>query len=622
MSINKWLTDKASEDASYRAGKGVVFGCDLSQLTLSEKGDSPFSNVPTFIVDVLYYLQVAGAQIKKLFSHYVDPTEVGALRVSVEAGRADFFRNATNPKLLANLLTQFLRELPVPVISNFGIIVCAEMDDIQYRKSCLRSFVYSLPFHHRTTLHALISFFRAIGTHHAINETTAHDLASIFGPVLINKPNADLMFMNETVRVVELLMDDVHVSLFEDKDDIAVYIMKRGLQVVKFITMDNLILKLADCYYGEYEDPDFVDIVVTTHTSYITKTEDLISKLIALYDTKQGTQIWKQKLRLRILAVLSYLVPLLSTTLSPRQGTREPPAMIARFYSRYYKSSAPKEELIMLDQIVRIKLTPSPQLDLQTNPKKIKAKYQPLDLATQDVACQIAIVDLKYFKAVPLDEFMAKNFAKAEKSPHFQAMVQLFNRWSSWVGTEVFSCAEIHARASAIEKIISVAEYLRHLQDFHGAYAITAGLGHYTIARLHMTLEKVSKRAKHTLAALQELFNSESNHKNYRDVLQHAKPPYVPYLGLYSKDLFVVEENLGPNVIESTSMLNFEKVRSVYAVLKAVKHLQTFTYAFPEVPALVKLMLEKPLLTEDEMDNKSREFEPRRARSTTASGPS
>ena len=85
--------------------------------------------------------------------------------------------------------------------------------------------------------------------------------------------------------------------------------------------------------------------------------------------------------------------------------------------------------------------------------------------------------------------------------------------------------------------------------------------------------------------------------------------------------MFVVEENLGPNVMPETEMLNFEKMRSVYGILKAVKHLQTFSYSFPEVPALVKLMLEKPLLTEDEMDEKSKEFEPRRARSTTVPPP-
>ena len=48
--------------------------------------------------------------------------------------------------------------------------------------------------------------YRVIGTHQSVNETSVHDLASIFGPVLINRPNADLMYIAESVRVLEHLM--------------------------------------------------------------------------------------------------------------------------------------------------------------------------------------------------------------------------------------------------------------------------------------------------------------------------------------------------------------------------------------------------------------------------------
>jgi len=236
-----------------------------------------------------------------------------------------------------------------------------------------------------------------------------------------------------------------------------------------------------------------------------------------------------------------------------------------------------------------------------------------MDLTPQDVACQIAVIDLCYFKTLTLSELMAKNFSKPDKSPNFQFMVQLFNRWSSWVGTEIFACADIHHRVDVIEKIIDIAWFLRELRDFHGAYALTAGLGHYTIARLNITFEKVSKKSKTTLAALQDVFKADQNHKNYRDELQRSRPPLVPYLGLFGKDLFVVEENLGPNVLEN-GMVNFEKMRSVYSVLKTVKNWQSFTYPVEEVKAVADILLNKTLLTDDEMDEKSREFEPRKPR--------
>lgn len=40
--------------------KGVTFGKDLDQLPFTEKGDSSLS-VPTFVSDVLAYLQSAGS---------------------------------------------------------------------------------------------------------------------------------------------------------------------------------------------------------------------------------------------------------------------------------------------------------------------------------------------------------------------------------------------------------------------------------------------------------------------------------------------------------------------------------------------------------------------------------
>ncbi len=72
------------------------------------------------------------------------------------------------------------------------------------------------------TLNALVSFFRYIlfGSitclsnvccriliaNGNVNESTAHYLASVFGPILINKPQADIMYMADSVKIVELLI--------------------------------------------------------------------------------------------------------------------------------------------------------------------------------------------------------------------------------------------------------------------------------------------------------------------------------------------------------------------------------------------------------------------------------
>ncbi len=52
-----------------------------------------------------------------------------------------------------------------------------------------------------------------------------------------------------------------------------------------------------------------------------------------------------------------------------------------------------------------------------------------------------------------------------------------------------------------------------------------------------------------------------------------------------------MEENLGSNILPNTGMVNFEKMRAVFTALRAVKYFQSYSYIFPEVPALIKLIL-------------------------------
>ena len=49
------------------------------------------------------------------------------------------------------------------------------------------------------------------------------------------------------------------------------------------VSIKQAVVKFVSLLSEEFEDPDFVDIVVTTHKLYIMKTEELVSKLIAMY---------------------------------------------------------------------------------------------------------------------------------------------------------------------------------------------------------------------------------------------------------------------------------------------------------------------------------------------------
>jgi len=59
-------------------------------------------------------------------------------------------------------------------------------------------------------------------------------------------------------------------------------------------------------------------------------------------------------------------------------------------------------------------------------------------------------------------------------------------------------------------------------------------------------------------------------------------------------------------------MVNFEKMRSVYNILKTIKDLQNFEYPFETVKSVADMLIRKELLSEDVMDTRSKEVEPRK----------
>lgn len=55
--------------------------------------------------------------------------------------------------------------------------------------------------------------------------------------------------------------------------------------------------------------------------------------------------------------------------------------------------------------------------------------------------------------------------------------------------------------------------------------------------------------------------DSHNNFSNFRDAVQHADPPIIPYLGVYLTDLTFIEDgnnNMLPVADGRTDIINFE----------------------------------------------------------------
>jgi son of sevenless-like protein len=128
---------------------------------------------------------------------------------------------------------------------------------------------------------------------------------------------------------------------------------------------------------------------------------------------------------------------------------------------------------------------------------------------------------------------------------------------------------------------------------------IYTALNSVAVSRLKQTWEKVPKRCIKILEDIDELFSMRFNYKNYRDALAKATPPVVPYIGLYTKFLFAIEET-NPSKLQN-GLINFEKLRMIYNVMKELQKFQGKPYDFNIDSDVLWQFIDIKPLTESEL---------------------
>jgi len=146
-------------------------------------------------------------------------------------------------------------------------------------------------------------------------------------------------------------------------------------------------------------------------------------------------------------------------------------------------------------------------------------------------------------------------------------MMNRFNTWGAWVASEIVMERAITIRVKIIAFFITVAQICLEMQAFNTAYAVIAGLGNSSVERLKQTWGQVDKEALAVHKNLQVVFDMSKNYMNYRNLLQNSPPPLVPYLGLYPKDLFAVEENI-PTKTEEHKLIAITKLRKLHEIIR------------------------------------------------------
>lgn len=156
-----------------------------------------------------------------------------------------------------------------------------------------------------------------------------------------------------------------------------------------------------------------------------------------------------------------------------------------------------------------------------------------------------------------------------------QQMIVNFNHVSAWVPTAVMSEPKLSQRARVLDKFIKLAAHLRELNNFHLLTAVLSGINSSSISRLKWTLAKVPKRSKQVLQDLEAVMSMEGSFKCYRNSLENATPPCVPYMGVYLTDAVFIEDG-NPNKV--ANMINMTKRRFLYNIVETIQRYQSISY--------------------------------------------
>ncbi|KAJ3328878.1 hypothetical protein HDU93_001239, partial [Gonapodya sp. JEL0774] len=180
-------------------------------------------------------------------------------------------------------------------------------------------------------------------------------------------------------------------------------------------------------------------------------------------------------------------------------------------------------------------------------------------------------------------------------SPGLNFFVERFNKESRWVATEICSVKNDRTRRKLLKKFILVAKRCAELNNFFSAFAILGGLNHSAVRRLKRTLD-LSDKYTGMVAELDALCDPSRNMKHYRDRIALCKPPTIPFLAIFFKDLTFLNDG---NKSYVQDLINFEKLRMMAARVQQVQQLCLVQYPFVPVTEVQNYIACPPMISDE-----------------------
>lgn len=533
------------------------------------------------------------------------------IKKSIDSNSMDI-REEKDLKIVANALLLFFNELKEPLCTSRhfnSFLYLNEVNDEKYKFRLAHSLLHSIPASNRSTLRYMVKF---IGQLSSGNEKKQKKLCQFFAPSFIrlreeisvgsnfqrystssvgyplvksssesnmrrrksdrrlsDKPRRKhIILVSKVLNYIVSNRNDLFKLAFDDK----IFAWSKGHLYVEAASLDGMLELLTD---ELYIDNDFPNIFFLNSTWLIDPIK-LFKKIMNIYE------LCSVRRRARILMILKLWFKTHGRSLVTNEK------FFSKVSKRVEKYNETKEEGLFWNDLLNT-LKMHKQVPIEPEPQKSTTSsifdFDIFDYDPKEIARAITLIDVKNFKAIRPEECLQKAFCDENRGPNFFRMASSFNKLNLWVQTCIINTKSKKDRASLIIFFTSIMTELIELQNFNGSLAIFSALTSTGLSKLTKTWSKVGRKFIKVLENAEELFSMRKNYRNYRLKLKECNLPAIPQIAYIARNLFAIEENMETKI--NNNMINVEKMRSTYNIIKEIQKFQKSEYNFERVETLI-----------------------------------
>ncbi|EDR26295.1 guanine nucleotide exchange factor, putative [Entamoeba dispar SAW760] len=370
----------------------------------------------------------------------------------------------------------------------------------------------------------------------------------------------DFLHIKQLFKQMDKLLSRINDSFHLDNifDIVKCFPDENGSVSITSGTTTELINRL---YNMNLNDPEYVDMFLMIHKKF-TSSEEVLKRFSEVYNNLSTSQEIKS-------CILSVINQWIRNYTADFEKKPELICMIKSFISKEITSDKVEvlnSTLCGIGTALALRMRNKVFLPVQTN---IKIPYQYFFPGNvMPFAQTLNYFNSLIFSRVTYEELIVMNYSKPENkplTPNIQNMTERFN----WIGDTIVDCFNECPKGDKVQFIqglILFMKTIQQLKDIHFLVALA-----YTLPRLDLDSiksKKISEEDKNYLNEIEELCTFKQNYKYLRAYLSQLETPYIPFIGILSKDLMLIDEGNPDKLGDGT--INLYKWRKVYELIQQV----------------------------------------------------